>query len=1039
MPLVNGSFPALINGVSQQPPALRLPSQGELQDNAEASLTDGLGKRSPTNHILRLQDFDNPNPLPFVHFIHRDENEQYVVIIESGVVRIWNITPDPDGLFKAIPVKSQTHFDKDYLICDRPAEAIRALTLADTTFIVNTERKVGMNPKVTQDRTREALIWVKQAEYNATYTLSVEDVSVSFTTNEDPNHGGNTSYIARELLADLVTKLDPDSKDWEFDRYGNVIWVRRRIKDGATQPDDFNVSVTDTRGNTLLTSIKGSVQRFSDLPPVGYDGITVKVFGSVTENSDDYYVWFDREAATEGMGKGVWKETTKPGIEYQFDDRSMPRILTRQQDTDGSIYFSFTPAPWAPREVGDEVTAKNPSFVGSTISSMFLFRNRLGFLTGSKIVLSGAGDLYNFWRETVLDVLDSDPIDVEAAHPRAINLKYAMPYNGDLLVFGEAAQFIFTGGDILSSKTAAMKLVSEYEIDLGCVPKVAGSSVFFPFINAKHSGVREYFVDANSQYNANTITLHVPKYINGRTFRISTCTTDNRLVALADTDRNVAYVYKWHYNGQEKLQSAWYRYVFPDDTMILAAEFIGSHLYLVQGREVCGVFLERLDINTLEDTDANYVTLLDRRMPDTAIDSSLVKYDAKTNTTTIELPYKADGEVMVISRATSNPAQKPGVVYSVVELTTVGCDGHPDTTLYRQAFRCDDGTTANVWIPAALGFLIFKFDGECYNTNELSTVAHEPGRVADHMTTFTNCAECITGHGLNYRQARSCLGGVLVDVWIPADLGELTFEFNGVCYHTVMGDPESFTPGTIATAITLAADCDSCVPPPPPPGEQLYMQARNCSDDGVATLWVPCELKGIYFEYFGVRYYTVTDVGEYCDVRSRIESLGGMTVLDAVDEITDGSDCGSSPPPPPTLVPISDCTDGETTCTPSFVLAGWSHSEGTNDYSHFNGTYAATFSGSSWTHRINGTGPDNHDVELQLFCSGGGSLWQASIQEFNTSDGSFGSPEFTWAANFQKDMGGGFCPEGEFIMTAWYGVDPSLADSGAGTLGITNS
>ena len=53
MPLVSSSIPNLINGVSQQPPALRLASQGEEQINCMPSPVEGLKKRSPMELVVK--------------------------------------------------------------------------------------------------------------------------------------------------------------------------------------------------------------------------------------------------------------------------------------------------------------------------------------------------------------------------------------------------------------------------------------------------------------------------------------------------------------------------------------------------------------------------------------------------------------------------------------------------------------------------------------------------------------------------------------------------------------------------------------------------------------------------------------------------------------------------------------------------------------------------------------------------------------------------------------------------------------------------
>ena len=54
MALVSKSIPNLINGVSQQPPEIRLPSQGEIQENGLASVAKGLEKRPGSEVIQKL-------------------------------------------------------------------------------------------------------------------------------------------------------------------------------------------------------------------------------------------------------------------------------------------------------------------------------------------------------------------------------------------------------------------------------------------------------------------------------------------------------------------------------------------------------------------------------------------------------------------------------------------------------------------------------------------------------------------------------------------------------------------------------------------------------------------------------------------------------------------------------------------------------------------------------------------------------------------------------------------------------------------------
>ena len=58
MPLISSSIPNLINGVSQQPPALRLASQAEQVINCMPSPVEGLKKRPPFYHLKKLHGLD---------------------------------------------------------------------------------------------------------------------------------------------------------------------------------------------------------------------------------------------------------------------------------------------------------------------------------------------------------------------------------------------------------------------------------------------------------------------------------------------------------------------------------------------------------------------------------------------------------------------------------------------------------------------------------------------------------------------------------------------------------------------------------------------------------------------------------------------------------------------------------------------------------------------------------------------------------------------------------------------------------------------
>ena len=167
--LTTKSIPNLINGVSQQPDSLRYATQCEAQENAYPSIVEGLTKRLPTEHLMNTGITTSGKT--FVHTINRDTTERYVLILRDDTIKVFDLenlneeTVDiPDGV--------------TYLNTSNADTAFRAVTIADVTYIVNTETTVAMAADATPSsvNTYEALIFLKQSKASGTYTVTVDTV-----------------------------------------------------------------------------------------------------------------------------------------------------------------------------------------------------------------------------------------------------------------------------------------------------------------------------------------------------------------------------------------------------------------------------------------------------------------------------------------------------------------------------------------------------------------------------------------------------------------------------------------------------------------------------------------------------------------------------------------------------------------------------------------------------------------------------------------------------------------------------------------------
>ncbi len=710
MPLLSSSIPNLVNGISQQAPALRLTSQMEAQDNAFSSIVEGLGKRTPTQHIKKISGSDISASL--LHTINRDATERYTVVLSNGALAVYDMT----GTAKTVTTPDGV----GYITTATPSTTLKALTVEDYTFIVNTAKVVATKSSpLSTDPGVQGLVFVKQGQYDTKYYLYIDGFEAALhTTSASVVAGLQTTAIAAELYRQLgialgfvfttatwVESTKTLTKTGAFTNYtwtagdriyitggtgvtvgfyeiasktsnnaivlstslstanidlatGNIAastgWTLT-LQDSTflvkkTAGTAFSIRASDSFGDRAIVAIKDSIQRFSDLPTCAPAGFKVEIKGDGSTQADDYWVKFVTNNSAMSFDKGTWVETVAPGIRYQLDATTMPHVLIRN----GDGTFTFEEATWADRTVGNLTTAPDPSCVGSEISDIFFFRNRLGFLSDENVILSEAGEFFNFFPTTVITTLDGDPIDVAATHTRAASLKHAVPFQEELLLFSEQAQFVMTSGDgILTADAASIQQTTEFDASLRARPVGVGHNVYFSFNRGAFSGVREYFVQPNSgTKDAADITSHAPKYLPGVVTKLTASSNEECVVALSSTDQAAMYLYKYYWLNDQKLQSSWSKYSFETGAKVLNADFIESTLYMVVQRSD-GAHLEKMQFEPGQtDSGSAFVTRLDRRLTEATVTS--VAYSAGTGLTTWTLPYVIKGTMRVAVRATDS-------------------------------------------------------------------------------------------------------------------------------------------------------------------------------------------------------------------------------------------------------------------------------------------------------------------------------------------------------------------------------------------------
>ena len=642
MPLLSRNISNLIGGVSQQPEILRLENQASTQVNGFSNVVEGLKKRPPTNYVAKVTSSSLANT--YIHTINRDTTERYIVVISNGAIQVYDI----DGNAKTVVANTNA---TNYLASTSPRTHFKCLTVNDYTFIVNSSKTVAMDSATSTGKVEQAIYQVTtgvgSSTTNQNYSITIDGTTYNYsssTTNTKTIRDGVKSAVGSPANITLTNIGDSGFKI---------------VKSTGT----LSVSASDGYGNQASKVIYDSVQNFSDLPATGIDGQVVEVKGDSTNNFDNYYVkWQDSTA--------VWEETIKPSIKFKFDYDTMPVLLIRTADgnfrltqADGSNYTisgtQYDVPTWGSRLVGDLNSAPNPSFVDAKIRDIFFFNNRLGMISDENVILSRSSEFFEFFPETVTDVLDTDNIDLNVSHTKVSVLRSAIPFDESLLLFSDQTQFILDGSTNLTPSNVTVTVTTEYENNAGSVKPVGtGSNVFFSYDRGSYSGFREYYVESDGETNrGEDITANIPKYIPSNLYKVALANNDNTLVALSSTssEKHRLYVYQWFYADGKRLQSSWHQWEFGanSNTTILNVDFIGSTLYLLIERSD-GVYIETMDVSPATvDTSAQYLTHLDRKVSNSTTGVS-ESYNSGTNQTTITLPYTIDNTMKVVGASTAS-------------------------------------------------------------------------------------------------------------------------------------------------------------------------------------------------------------------------------------------------------------------------------------------------------------------------------------------------------------------------------------------------
>ena len=336
----------------------------------------------------------------------------------------------------------------------------------------------------------------------------------------------------------------------------------------------------------------------------------------------------------------VWKFTL--GLTNVAADATVPI----GSDVTGAVTVKLTTYEdfdWTKRVAGDDTTNPLPGFIGNKITSLFNFQDRLGLVSEGSVVFSGTGDYFNFFKTTVRDLDAADPFTASPNLADGDQLKFAVPFESDLVLLSNEAQYTLKATEGLSPTTVAIVKSSSVSSDTYAMPVAVSDNLYLSYSQEDTSGVTvlKKSRQAADRYNVLDTSADTPGYLPRSPRRMTGSSKHNMLFYLDDEDSTELYAYSWLDSKDGRVQSAWMKWTFGTDYDIRDIMVFGDRLYLLT---------DTTNMLCLEYID------LDLTSKDNMLDATL-----KANFNNILIDHKAAGYVNATQTVTGTGDADAGI------------------------------------------------------------------------------------------------------------------------------------------------------------------------------------------------------------------------------------------------------------------------------------------------------------------------------------------------------------------------------------------
>lgn len=605
MSLIEQSYPAPVGGVSQMPPHLRGPAQVTEAINTFPSLLEGLGVRRGTTLLGSAPIARDPGSAHTIDWSPTTDARYWVTIGSFGIVVTDINTGLPYIPFGGQHWQEEQGDEEDTYAAYEGAffgtvtdpSSFTSTVIGDTVYIgVKNYSRIRWNAVQAPPKPAEAIVTIKSTGPDTFHTFTVGSSqftnlgkfwanttpawvagSFSLDMNEDPAFAAE--YEAIVAIEDLATSP-------------GTITIRR--KDATNQAP---IPVSTGNPLSVLEVTPNTVPSFDRLPENAPDGFVIRIVGQPGTLADD--AWVIRQ-------EGRWVEAVAPGANIEIDPWLMPWALKEVPLVNSPTKaFLFGPVKWTQRNAGDDFKNPLPDLQG--IDTLFSAQQRLGFTSGTRIVLSESNNARNLFRTTVTQLLPSDPINIQSGVGPNAPYHAFVSWDNSTYLWSNQAQIELNGEPVLTPTSVSLSVESRFENDAGVGPVVIGSRIYFTREVNGCTRVYEYWRPPgfNMPPRVDDVTEMVPRYLQGSPVRMVADDTLGFLAVMTSVSDNLLYCCHFTRDGNGQIQPRWHTWKFAE-CRIYAMRIMQGQLYLLlQRQDTSTMHIEVLDVSNPHDFDGD--------------------------------------------------------------------------------------------------------------------------------------------------------------------------------------------------------------------------------------------------------------------------------------------------------------------------------------------------------------------------------------------------------------------------------------------------